>query len=203
LNIQDHLDQIAGVSPDRGTFLLPELLRVAGAGQLNGLAVAKDGAQVFYLALLAGEPEGAVYADEKGELYGDNAVVHLSGREQFSLREVRPDIVDAVVMGCRIFEKSHIRKSLSTGIPEIGKKAGGIGILTLTVKHDREPRNGVRVSIRKDGRVVCSDITTDDGSVRFRLMHGNYDCILQDRSHNIFTSSITFDDSCAMLTLAV
>lgn len=203
MKIQDQLDQIIGVSPDRGTFPLPELLRVAGAGRVNGLAVAKDGAHVFYLAILAGEPEGAVYADEKGELYGDNAVVHLTGREQFSVRDVSPDLVDAVVMGCRIFEKSHIRKNMSAAIPEIGKKAEGIGILTLMVKHDREPQNGVRVSIRKDGRIVGSDVTTDNGSVSFRLMHGNYDCILQDRSHNIVTSRITFDDTCSTLTLAV
>lgn len=203
MKIQDQLDQIIGASPHVGMFPLPELLRVAGAGRVNGLAVAKEGEHVFYLAVLAGEPEGAVYADEKGELYGDNAVVQLTGREQFLVSDVRPDLVDAVVMGCRIFDKSHIRKNLTAGIPEIGRKAEGIGVLTLTVKHDREPRNGVRVSIRKDGRIVGSDITTDDGSVRFRLMHGSYECIVQDRSSNIFSSRITFDDSSAVLTIAV
>nr|WP_320161552.1 hypothetical protein [uncultured Methanoregula sp.] len=203
MKIQNQLDQLISGSPNLGTFPLPELLRIAGAGLVNGLAVAKNGEQAFYLAVLAGEPEGAVFADENGELYGDKAVVHLTGREQFRVSEVSPDLVNAVVMGCRIFEKSHIRQTMTTVIPEIGRKAEGIGVLTLTVKHEEKPQNGVRVSIRQDGRVMGSDVTTDDGSVRFRLAYGHYDCIVQDRSGNIFSSHITFDDSHAVLLLAV
>jgi hypothetical protein len=203
LKIQAQLDQIVSTSPFLGTFPLPELLRIAGSGQVTGLAVAKDGERVFYLAVLAGEPEGAVYADEKGELYGDKAVVHLTGREQFAVSEVSPDLVKAVVMGCRLFEKSHIHKSLSAGIPEFGKKAEGMGVLTLSVKHDGEPRNGIRVSIRKDGQIVGSDVTTGNGTVSFRLVHGNYDCIVQERAGAIIPTRITFDDSHAVLTVIV
>ena len=162
---------------------------------MSGIAVSKDGEQAFYLAILVGEPEGAVLTDEKGELYGDSAVVHLTGREQFVLSGVESDLVTALVMGCRIFEKTHLRTRLAEDLPAIGRKAGGVGVLSLTVIHEGEPRDGYRISIRKDGQVVASDITTGGGNVRFRLLHGDYDCIVQDRRGAVFPSRITFDDA--------
>jgi len=203
LKIQPQLDQIICGSPVLGTYPLPGLLRVAGAGRVSGIAVAKDGEQAFYLALLDGEPEGAVYADEKGELYGDKAVVHLTGREQFVVNGVGSDLVTALVMGCRIFEKSHIRVNLTEDIPEVGRKAGGVGVLTLKVMQNNEPRDGYRISIRKEGQVVASDVTTDGGKARFRLVHGNYDCIVQDRQGAIFSSRITFDATHAILVVTI
>ena len=108
---------------------------------------------------------------------------------------VKPDIVEAVVMGCRIFEKSHLRKNINYVIPEIGKKSQGIGLLSLVLQRDRVPENGVRVSIRKDGKVVGSDVTTDDGSVGFRVLHGDYDCIVQDRNQQITSFHIKFSEA--------
>ncbi|WP_321506829.1 hypothetical protein [uncultured Methanoregula sp.] len=203
MKISKELDQLISGSPDHGRYLLPELLRITGAGQMNGLAVAKEDERVFYLSVLAGEPEGAVSTDEDGELYGDKAIVRLTGREMFTLYEIPADLITAIVMGCRIFEKSHLKKNLAHVIPEIGKKPDGIGILTLVVKQNEEPRNGFRVSLRYEGRVLGSDITTGDGTVRFRLGHGEYDCIVQDRAGTVFSFRITFDDAHAVQTVAV
>lgn len=195
MKIQPQLDQMIRGSPVLGTYPLPELLRVAGAGRVSGIAVAKEGEQAFYLAILAGEPEGAVFADERGERYGDNAVVHLTGQEQFVVSVVTSDLVTALVMGCRIFEKTHLQMRLVQDLPEIGRRPGGVGVLSLTVIQDDEPRDGYRISIRKDGQVVASDVTTGGGNVRFRLVHGNYDCIVQDRHGAVFSSRITFDEA--------
>ena len=111
------------------------------------------------------------------------------------LVEVKPDIVDAVAMGCRIFEKTHLRKSINYVIPEIGRKSEGIGQLQLVIQREREPQNGVRVSIRKDGKIVGSDIATEDGSVGFRAMYGDYDCIVQDRNQQITSFHIKFNET--------
>ena len=53
-----------------------------------------------------------LYIDDKGSLYSDKAVMMISGNEKFEFYDVKPDIVDAVVMGSRIFEKMHLKKSL-------------------------------------------------------------------------------------------
>ena len=182
MRIQDLIENILKGSPYLGTFTLPDLIRVAGDGGVSGLAVAKEADYELYLALIEGEPEGAIYIDRKGELYGDKALMRITGQEKFGLSDVKPDVVDAIVMGCRIFEKTHLGKSITYALPEIGKKSSGIGLLSLTVIRDREPQNGLRVSIRKDGQIVGSDITTQDGSAGFRVMYGGYDCIVQDRS---------------------
>jgi len=194
MKIQELIESILKGSQNLGTFTLPELLSFAKAGSVNGLAVAKESGKEFYLALIGGEPEGAIYTDEKGERYGDNAVMLIAGHEKFVLSEVKPDLVDAVVMGCRIFEKSRLTTSTNYAIPEFGKKSQGIGLLTLVIQRDREPQNGVRVSIRRDGKVVGSDVTTDNGSVGFRVMHGDYECIVQDRNQQIMSSRIKFNE---------
>lgn len=195
MKIQDLIENILKGSQYLGTFTLPELFTFIKAGNVSGIAVAKEGGRELYLAILGGEAEGAIYIDEKGELYGDKAVMLITGHEKFVLCDVKPDIVEAFVMGCRIFEKTHLRKSITYVIPEIGKKSQGIGQLQLVINREREPQNGMRVSIRKDGKVVGSDVTTDDGSVGFRVMYGDYDCIVQDRNQMITSFHIRFNES--------
>jgi hypothetical protein len=53
----------------------------------------------------------------------------------------------------------------------------------------------MRVSIRKDGKIVGSDTTTGNGEVSFRVMYGNYTCLVQDRSQTVTHFQITFDES--------
>jgi hypothetical protein len=178
-SIKDLIENILKGSKYLGTFTLPELFRFSRAGSVNGIAVAKEGGRELYLSFIDGEAEGAIYIDEKGELYGDKAAMMITGHEKFVLCDVKPDIVEAVVMGCRILEKAHLRKSVNYVIPEIGKKSLGIGHLRLIILRNKEPQNGIRVSIRRAGKIVGSDATTEDGSVGFRVMYGDYECVVQ------------------------
>ena len=50
-------------------------------------------------------------------------------------------------------------------VPEIGKKSQGIGVVTLSARREKNPQNGVRVSLRKEGKIVGSDVTTGAGEV--------------------------------------
>ncbi|NMB79805.1 MAG: hypothetical protein GYA23_12010, partial [Methanomicrobiales archaeon] len=147
------------------------------------------------------EPEGAIYIDEKGELFGDNAVMLIKGQEQFTFHQVPKDFVDAVAMGCRIFKKSRLATGSCVEMPEIGKKSAGVGTLTLYIVKGNAPQNGIRISLRKDGQIVGSDVTTNDGSVGFRALHGTYDCVIQDRSQMVTTRRITFDDAHTKIAL--
>jgi len=201
MKIQDIIDATLKDSQPLGTFPLPALLQFAKKGSVNGIAVSKENEKQQYLAILAGEAEGAIYIDEKGTLYGDKAVMLITGGESFTLLDVNPEMVEGLVAGSRIFEKSHLIKSKTYEIPEIGRKSAGVGVLTLTLQRDRVPVNGVRVSLRKEGKVVGSDITTQDGSVGFRMVHGKYDCIVQDRNQLITTFHIKFDESTPKIIL--
>ena len=108
------LDTILKGSKCLGTFSLAELLQYATTQSITGIAVAKDreGSRQLYLAFLAGEPEGAIFIDDNGTLYGDKAVMLIGGNESFALCDVPADIVDSLVMGCRIFEKTHIKSNV-------------------------------------------------------------------------------------------
>lgn len=203
MRIHDLLDTIQKGSRNLGTFPLQELLHHAASRGINGLAVVKESDREMYLAFLNGEPEGAVYTDDKGVLFGDKAVLMISGSDKFVLMEIKPDIVEALIMSSRIFDKNRIKKSISYEIPEIGKSGGGIGILTVTVLKDGSPANGIRVSIRKDGKIVGSDITTSEGTVGFRVAYGEYDCILQDRAQAVTKHRITFDESHLSTSLTI
>ncbi len=194
MKIQEMLRTILTSSPVCGKYLTPDLFRQAKADSRTGIAISDDGERQLYLAIVNGETEGAIFIDEKGELFGDKAVMHITGRETFSLHEVQKDIVDTLVMGCRVFDKSHFRTTTTVDLPEFGKKSSGMGNLTLTVSQNQQPQNGIRVSIRKENKIVGSDITTNDGSVSFRVEHATYDCVLQDRGGMITTRRVTFTD---------
>jgi hypothetical protein len=195
MKIKDMIDTLLKDAPDLGTFSVSDLFRFAKTGNVNGIAASHDDERHLYLVIVNGEAEGAIYFDEKGELFGDKVVMLIRGREMFALFDVKKDLVDAVAMGCRIFEKSHLRVNTSYDLPEFGTKSSGIGHLTVVVLMNREPQNGFRVSIRKDGKIVGSDVTTQDGSVGFRVMYGNYDCVIQDRNQMISTYHIKFQES--------
>jgi hypothetical protein len=202
MKIQELIGTILAGSNRLGTFTLSELIRFTQSKNTNGIAVAVRENSEFDLAILEGEPEGAILLDEKGTLYGDKAVMLLTGTEKFELYEVKRDLVEAVVMGCRILEKGHIRKSSMDMIPEIGRKSDGLGVLSVAVQRNGEPQNGVRVTIRKEGQMITNDITTN-GSVDFKLLYGKYDCIVQDRAMMISTFHIIFDIGHPRITLEI
>ena len=195
MKIQDMIDKILAGSQPLGTFPLPELFRFATKENVNGIAVSTENEKQQYLAIIAGEPEGAIFLDEKGTLYGDKAVMLITGTASFTLYDVNPELVEAVVAGSRIFEKAHLKKGNRYELTEFGKKNAGLGVYTLTVQRNDEPQNGVRVSIRKEGKVVGSDVTTQDGSVGFKLTHGKYDVVVQDRNQKLTTFHVLFEES--------
>jgi hypothetical protein len=195
MKLQDMIDTILKRSQSLGTYPLPELFRFATKDSVNGIAVSRENEKQQYLAILAGEAEGAIFIDDKGTLYGDKAVMLITGVEPFTLYDVNPELVDAVVAGCRIFEKFHLKKGDTYEIPEFGKKNAGLGVFTLTIQQNNEPQNGIRVSIRKEGKVVGSDVTTRNGSVGFKLMLGNYDVVVQDRNQHLTTFHVRFEES--------
>ena len=195
MKIQDMIDTILTNSQIIGTFPLPELFRFAEKDRINGIAVSKENEKQQYLAILAGEAEGAIFIDEKGTLFGDKAVMLITGVGLFTLYDVNPELVTSMIAGCRIFEKAHLKKGNIYEIPEFGKKNAGLGVFTLTIQRNNEPQNGIRVSIRKEGKVVGSDVTTHDGSVGFKLMHGRYAVIVQNRNQQLTTFQVEFEES--------
>jgi hypothetical protein len=195
MKIEELLENILKGSRYLGTFPLVELLPFTGTRGINGIAVAKDGVRELYIALLDGEPEGAIYTDDKGVLFGDKAALMITGRESFVLTEIKPDVIEALIMSSRLFNKNRLKKGIAHMVPEIRRSGGGIGILSVTVLKDGAPANGIRVSIRQEGRIVGSDITTSNGNVGFRIAYGEYDCILQDRTQVVMKYRITFDET--------
>lgn len=199
--IHDLLENIVRSSKFVGVFTLHELFQYASLRRSNGIAVAKENDKERYLAFIDGEAEGAIYIDVTGALYSDKAVIMITGHEKFEFYDVKPDVVDAVVMGSRIFEKTHLRKSIPSVIPEIGKKSEGMGVLKLTIQKDKIPQNGLSVSVRRDGKILGSDITTDGGDVSFKLAHGKYECTVMDRSQTLTTFHIKFEESNSKIVL--
>jgi len=203
MKIDELLENVLKGSQYLGTYDLLELMQYASARGINGIAIAKGDGRNLYLALIAGEAEGAIYIDEKGVLFGDKAILMIQQKEKYVLTENTPDVVEELVMGSRIFDKNRLKKSISSNIPEIGGPGGGIGVLSITVKREGVPQNGVRVSIRKDGRILGSDITTSDGTVRFRIAFGVYDCIVQDKAQMVTKYRIEFDASHSSVPLSM
>jgi len=99
MDLQEILDNVLKGSKYLGTFPLADILVTSASRHLSALAVAKEGKRQYYLAFLNGEPEGAVYVDPEGALFGDSAVSHIREANQYVLCDVKPEIIDALVMG--------------------------------------------------------------------------------------------------------
>lgn len=201
MKIRDIIEAMLNNAQELGTFTLPALLRTAMEEEKSGLAIVREPDSLSCLAIVRGEPEGAIFVDEHGERFGDTAVMLIPDRKQFKFYEVPQDIIEALVMGCRIFEKNRLKQGLTRDVPEFGRKSEGLGHLTVTVTRGPVPEKGIRVSLRKDGRIVGSDFTSGDGSAGFRVMYGDYDCIVQDKNLQITSFPLHFNETNPIVTL--
>jgi hypothetical protein len=183
MDINDLMAEILRQSTHEGCFTLGELLHYSSVRSLTGIGVSKEKTHTFFLVLSGGEPDGAIFVDEKGTLFGDSAVLHLTGSEEFEFFLVAQPIVDALTARCRVFEKCHLKKNGSLDIPTIGAPTRQrVGVLCLTVRDGRAPLAGAHVSIRKGKLVITSDVTDSAGRVCFRLLNGRYMCVVSDRN---------------------
>lgn len=183
MDINDLMDEVLRQSASEGCFSLDELLHYSRhSDPLTGIGVSKGEGQAFYLFLTESEPDGAIFIDRMGTLFGDSAALRLTGGEKFELFRVAPPVVDALVSRCRVFDKSHLRKNGRLDIPTVGTPTRQrIGVLCLIVRNGRMPFAGAHVTIRKGKLVMTSDVTDSAGKVCFRLLNGRYMCVISDR----------------------
>jgi hypothetical protein len=168
-----------------GSFTMNELKKFAMEDKKNGVAVAIIDKGTVYLLFTEGEPQGAVEIDKTGMLSGDKAVYLLKGNETFSFYKVEREMIDRWVLTCRIFDKSHLNSNLSPNIPIIERKNEGMGSFGVRVLKDNVPQIGLHISVRKQGRVIGSDVTTGEGKAYFKLLFGDYDVVIMDKDKKI------------------
>lgn len=195
MNVRQMIDTVLLEARELGKSPLPGIFPMAEGKGFFGLAVARGDGAIGCLVFVRGEPGGAIFSDENGDLFGDKAVILVTRMERFVLYTVKPDIAEALVMGCRVFDTTRLQQGLIEAIPEIGVKSEGVGRLMVVLLKEKEPQKGVRLSIRKDGKILGSDFTDDAGSAGFRLMHGDYECIVQDKSQQIRAFALHFRET--------
>lgn len=185
MEIDEFLDECIGARIPEGTFRLSDLRKFAIEEKKSGIAVAEIERGTIYLLFAGGEAEGAVEIDRSGMLMGDKAVFLLKGNEVFSFYNVEREIMERWILTCRIFDKSHLSSSLSAYIPAIERKNEGMGSFGIRVVKDTVPQAGLHVSIRKQGRVIGSDVTTGEGRAYFKVLFGEYDIVVMDKEKKI------------------
>jgi hypothetical protein len=168
-----------------GPFGMNDLKKFALDEKKSGIAVAVIDRGSVYLMFTAGEPQGAVEIDRTGMLIGDKAVYLLKGNEIFSFYRVEREIIEEWILTCRIFDRSHLNSNLSPNIPIIERKNEGMGAFGIRVMKDNVPQPGLHVSVRKQGRVLGSDVTTSEGKAYFKLLFGDYDVVIMDKEKKI------------------
>ncbi len=195
MEIGEFLKAIAGAGQGTGTFRLQQLMTYCTSESASGVGISREreGREIFLL-FIEGEPQGAVLNDKAGTLCGDTAVLHLRGTELFSFYPADPDKVEEYAIGCRVYDRSHLKGNPMGEIPHLSRREiAGIGILTVTVLRRNAPQAGLHVSLRKAGQLVGTDITAPTGKASFRLLFGRYDCVIMDRDHTIRHFPVSFD----------
>ncbi len=186
------IDDLIREVPPQGIFAYTNLLQTVREKKFHGVAVSFVRERKTYLFFLEGEPEGALISDSRGEIYGDKAVYLIRGEDQFTLYPLNPTVVERIIFGCRIYDRSHFTPSYSLGLPEIGKKAEGIGRLIIVVKRGGVPAAGVTVKIRRNGQIMASDISGPGGEVSFRLLYGPYEVLIVRNENDIDVYEFSF-----------
>ena len=187
-----------------GSWVLPDLIRHVRISKMNGIASAtgQDGHRAF-LIFLGGEPEGGIYIDRSGILYGDKSTLFLKDSHQFTFYPVAPDIASRFITGCRIYDKSHLRAPNTYDIPEIPSVRKGIGNITLSLQRSGKPVPGIRVTVKSGGKIVGNDITSGAGQSNFQLLYGNYTGVVLTESGNLhnFIFQVTSPESTHVVDL--
>ena len=170
-----------------GTWPLSELVKNAKHDKMNGIAssIGQDGHRA-YLIFSEGEPEGGIYIDRSGVLYGDQSVLFLKNSTQFTFYPTEREIATRFVTGCRIYDKSHIKAPNTYSIPEISSVRKGIGNITIDVKRGKQPAPGVRITVKSGVKIVGNDITSHSGQINFQLLYGNYTGVILTDSGSLY-----------------
>lgn len=196
MDVTDLMAKIFEQSAYEGCFTLGEVVRSYSVHYLTGIGVSDEETHTFFLMFSRGEPDGAIFVDEKGTLFGDPAVLHMTDREEFVLFQVDPGIVEALVSRCRVFEKSHLKRNGCLEVPIVGIPVRQrVGFLCLTVCDGQVPLAGARISIRKGKYVITSDVADSEGKVCFRLLNGRYMCVVSDRTGEKARRIVEFHES--------
>lgn len=171
---------LSGVS-GQGPFSLKEMLAHAGTQASSGVGVTGEKKERWYILFLKGEPEGAILADSRGNLYGNKAVYLLKGTERFRFYPADSGVIERLVLSSRIFDKKILDRKLPGDIPEmVIKTESGVGLFSMQVTKNGVPQPGRRVTIRKLGQITGSDTTNGEGKVSFKLLFGRYECIIMN-----------------------
>ncbi|HVP95018.1 MAG TPA: hypothetical protein VMS89_07600 [Methanoregulaceae archaeon] len=181
MELDEFLQSCIKARTSEGSYRMNDLKKFAAGEKISGVAVAVTERGTVYLLFSSGEPQGAVEIDKTGILIGDKAVFLLKGNEIFSFYLVEPELIDRWILTCRIFDRSHLNSTLSPNIPVIERKNEGMGSFAIQVLKDNSPQSGLHVSIRKQGRVIGSDVTTGEGKAYFKLLFGDYDIVIMDK----------------------
>jgi hypothetical protein len=183
------LDSLIAESAGDGPASVQALLQMARSKGVYGIARAVERDQRYYILFFAGEPDGAVFNDRKGMLFGNKALYILKGTEQFTFYPVDRAIIERIILGCRIFDRNILDRMLPSDIPQVTpKREGGAGVFAMRVVKEGKPVSGQRVSIRKGGQIVGNDFTSAEGRVSFRLLYDRYECVvhLRDLSTRVY-----------------
>jgi hypothetical protein len=114
---------------------------------------------------------------------------------RFTLYPLTPSVIEQLIIGSRIHNKSHFKRGSPVQLPEIGKKADGIGRFIIVLRQDGSPAAGLPIKIRRRGQIVASDITDPQGVASFRLMYGTYDLLVSREEQNIDVYEFCFDQA--------
>ena len=74
MDINDLMSEILRQSTSEGHFTLDELLHYSSSNPMTGIGVSEEKGHSFFLFFSEGEPDGAMFVDAKGTLFGDSAV---------------------------------------------------------------------------------------------------------------------------------
>jgi hypothetical protein len=194
MQIAELFERVISNSKYIGNFAFDDLMQQMQSPIQSGLAIAEEGSKNYILVFVKGEPEGAALIDENGVLFGNKAVYLLNQNAVFKLFLIDGEFGESLAASCKVYDKSHLRKSITEELPTVGGKKQTLGKLCIIVRKNGELQQGMRVSIRRGRQVLASDVTTVDGRVCFKLLNGRYDCVVMDRLQNLYRFMIDFKD---------
>ncbi|MBP2132837.1 hypothetical protein J2128_000758 [Methanomicrobium sp. W14] len=187
-----------------GRFEYNKLLSYENEKKYNAIATGSDEEKSIILLFINGEIEGAAQIDEYGMLYGDSVIYNLDKTGFFELFVTDKRIADSLVSRMRVFNKKYLKpESVSPELQEIRNFSTKPSKVSVIVKKNDVPVQGLKIIMKKDNNLPLHDYTSSDGSAGFFLQGGDYLCSITEKDKTEHEIHLKLDGKETIFTINI
>lgn len=185
-----------GKEPEKRSGRLADCIKTAIQQGFTGtISYGKRGKMQASVIFISGKPAGASYSDDAGAIYGDVAVLRLPTTPIYTASPLPAAEAEELARSAhiyhpkRLFAHTEVKNRDDNSAHE---EAAGIGILTVRVESGIGYPGTLKIELWNEGRICATDAPDPNGKASFRLLKGEYECLLREGIRLVGRTTINY-----------